>query len=272
MKTGKRRVAQGAIFALAAAVALPSHAVIVFDPLNFLANVGSKLLLAKISHQLEDSSSGTVNNNTWNTAIHSEQTNLNTKNIWDIDVQNTTIDASFTWIINNNGGGEIIPIPKELKDKLDDIMNKQSVDSYTAHYRSLDEYRKAPVLEYGNDTVVEATRARRAANTALAHAVVSHETELEQDAVALKTLQAKAEEAVKTGGRNAQIQVGNALAASQVNQLTKLRSMMVMAEAQRVAEAQARADKDARAVAVGMHMREGLGDMARNSIAPAPKY
>ncbi|SEW28455.1 P-type conjugative transfer protein TrbJ [Luteibacter sp. 329MFSha] len=278
MKRMLKRTTCCLVAATGTALSVPSHAMIpVWDVPNFIVNVGQKIMLMRISHQLEDKGEGTINyNTTWidkstrNIDNSTHNIDVTTDNSYRLDITNTNIDASFTWIINNDaGGGEIIPIPRKLKDKLAEVMKSQSVDQYTSHYKEYSEYASNPFGRYGDDAVVESARARRAANTALVEAVVSQEAELDSDARALKTLQ---EKAAKAEGRNAQLQIGNAIAASEVNQLAKMRSMMVVAEAQRVAEAQARADKEARAVAVGSSMRHGLDDAIRHTVAPAPVY
>lgn len=277
MKTGFRRAAQGAVAAMAVMAVVPAKAVIVFDPLNFLVNIGSNVMLHNIYHQLKDTGQGTVIYNTQNIDNSTKSIDKSTTSIdkttnlsYQLDITNTNIDASFTWIINNNGGGgEIIPIPKEVKDRLAAVMNAQSVEDYTAHYKPLEEYETKAFGNYGDATAVESARARRAANTALVQAVSSHEAELADDAEAFRALQQKAS---KAEGRNAQLQIANALAASEINQLAKMRSMMVVAEAQRAADAQAAADKDARAMAVGKAMRAGLDSAITVSRARAATY
>jgi len=261
-----RRTTRVLFAACALGATLPAHAMLpVIDIPNLIVNSISKLMLMKISHQLEDRGDGTVNYNTWWTQKY-------TQNVLEIDIQNTNIDNTWVWIINNNGTGEeIIPIPPDLKKRFDALWDKQSAETFASHYKTFNDYQALPLGSgsYGDATMKEGSRARRMANEALVKAVSSQQGEIEQEANAMAQI---AEKAKKADGRNAQLQVANALAASEINQFMKMRSLMMAAEVQRVAESQARADKDARAMAVGHRMRGGLSNALKGMKRAAPAY
>lgn len=211
--------------------------------------------LKRISHQLSDASKGTV--------IH------HTVNIDKSIEFNTEIDNEFTWIINRETDNEIIPIPFEVKQKLDNVRGGQSTADYTAHYQTVDDYTKQPLGRFGDPSTSESSRARKAANTALVEAISADELALDSEAKAMKDL-AELTKTVK--GHGNQMQVANALSATQINQLAKLRSMMLVAETARVAELQAKADREARAVAVGKQLRAGLADAMERTQAKPVSY
>jgi len=103
------------------------------------------------------------------------------------------------------------------------------------------------------------SRSRKAANDALVSSVNLEREAIGSEFTQLGSLSAR----IKEGqGQGHQLQVANALASTQVHQMMKLRSMMVVSEAARAAEAQVAAEKDARAIAVSKHMRAGLDGVA----------
>lgn len=174
---------------------------------------------------------------------------------WNIDQNiqiNTEIDADFTWIINQ-GSDEIIPIP--FKDKLQQVMKGQDAATYTSHYKTVADYEKSAHFSYGDDAALESSRARKAANDAWVEALAMDEGVLNKDAESVKEI---LEFARKAKGHGRQLQVANSLAATEVDQLMKLRGMMLASDVARAAQAQAQADHEARAVAVGKRLREGL--------------
>jgi conjugal transfer/entry exclusion protein len=181
---------------------------------------------------------------------------------------NTDIDAHFTWIINKETGDEIIPIPRDVQTKVDGIRKGQTTTQYTSHYKSLDMIGETEATgRYADNDTVEASRARKAANDALVEAIAHDELALSSEAKALRELQDHTNDAK---GHGNQLQAANALAGSQINQLMKLRSMMLVSEAARAAESQAAADREARAISVGKHLREGLSDVLRETrLVPA---
>lgn len=283
--TGKtRKTTRCLALIMSAATVPPAHAMIpVFDIPNFFVNLGIKAQLIGIRHQLENKTEeGTVNYNTmWidkstrsidlsttNIDNSTHQIDITTTSILDYTVKNYDIDTSFTWIINNNGG-EIIPIPKPVKEKLEAILDSKTIDQYTGNYKMASDFG-TQLPEGGYDAAIEGSRSRKAANDALVMAVSEDQASLESELAGLNALRDKAKSAPQ--GQGHQLQVANALSASQVNQMMKLRSMMVASEAARAAEAQVAADKDARAIAIGKHMRIGLDDAASHSIAPRATY
>lgn len=221
------------------------------------SNIAQNFQLKAIRKQLEDSSSGTINYYTKNVDRSTTSIDESTTNIEKNIEVNTEIDTHFTWIINNNdGGGEIIPIPFDLNE----LMDGQTVDSYTGHYKTVEAHRDSPSGHYADAATMEASRARKAANDALVRAIESDDDALRSEADALKKL---ADLSRTAKGHGHQLQVSNALAGSQINQLMRLRSLTLVAEAARAAETQATADREARATAVGIRLRAGL-DNAMN--------
>ncbi|NID16416.1 hypothetical protein [Luteibacter yeojuensis] len=256
-----------------ALVAGPTHAVTpVFDMAVFASNVAQNFQLTGIHRQLADKESGTINYYTNNIdkstlSINKSTTNIDksttaikniNKDILNVNTEinkniefNTEIYNEFTWIINK-GGDEIIPIP--FKDKLAAIMDGQSTDDYVKHYKTVEDHAKAPA-SFGDKAAIESSRARKAANDALVATIADDEAELLGEVESIKEL---ADLTATAEGHGRQLQVANALSGSQINQLMKIRSTMLAAESARVAEAQASADREARAVAVGIRLREGL--------------
>jgi conjugal transfer/entry exclusion protein len=246
-------------FTLAASVAtaLPAQAMLVLDIPNFIVNKLSLIQLKLIRNELHNPEAGTVN---YNTLEINKSVQLSYEN-------NYAIDADFTWIFNN--GGEIIPIPKLIQGKLKDILNNNSVEKYTAYYRDADGFGDFPEGGYKDNVAFEGSRSRKAANDALVSSVNLEREAIGSEFTQLGSLSAR----IKEGqGQGHQLQVANALASTQVHQMMKLRSMMVVSEAARAAEAQVAAEKDARAIAVSNHMRAGLGTAANQSVVPRPKY
>jgi conjugal transfer/entry exclusion protein len=240
------------VVATTAVATAPAHASLVIDIPNLIVNTLIKKELIQIKKELHDKEAGTVN---YNTLEINKTTQLN-----------YAIDNDFTWIINQ-GGDEIIPIPKVLREKLDDILGGNSVETYTSNYRKAEDFKHLP--EDGYKAAVEGSRSRKAANDALVLAVSTEKEAFENE---FKSLAALAEMNGKAQGQGHQMQLANALAASQVNQTMRLRSMVLVSEAAHAAEAQVAADRDARAIAIGKHMRGGLDSAISHSVAPSPKY
>ena len=258
MKGNTRKVARSIVVVAALAVTTSAHAMLpVWDIPNFVVNIINKKTLLSIDHQLRSESQGTVNYYTKNTY---EVTKM--YNEW-----NYVIDNDYTWIIGN--GDEDIGVPKAVTDKLKAIMNGQSTDTFTAHYKTAGEYKEAQPEVYSTDTLFEGSRARKAANDALVESVARSQDQLGEDTKALELVAGKIKGAQGTGR---QMQVANALAGSQVSHLIKLRSMMLASEASRAAEAQVAADKDARAIAVSEHLNKGLSTAVAGSMAPLSSY
>jgi conjugal transfer/entry exclusion protein len=239
------------------AVNVVDQANLLINELNKAANVTSagsnlaqNLQLKAIKRQLSNNKDGTVIHHTIN-----------------IDKQleiNTEINTEFNWIINE-GGGEIVPIPFDLGK----VMGGNEVKKYTRYYNTVDAHEKDPLGHFGDQTAFEASRARKAANDALVHAIASDDKALQSEANALKDLAAISNNAK---GHGHQLQVANALAGSQINQLMRLRSLTLVSEAARAAEVQAAADRDARAVAVGRRLRKGMDDALEKTKLRSASY
>lgn len=243
------------------------------------SNIAQNFQLTAIKHQLKNKSPGTVIHHTVNidkattnidkstTSIDESTTNIDTTttNINKNIEFNTEINNDFTWIINKDGGDEIIPIP--FQGHFDKIMDGQSVKDYTEHYRTVSDYEKKSLDQYADGTIDEASRARKAANDALVAAIAEDEKALSDDAQSVNAIFEIAK-GKNAQGHAKQLQVANALAASELSQMMKLRAMMLASEASRAAEAQATADREARAIAVGRSVRTGLDTIVMKAKLP----
>lgn len=278
---GKTRTAARCVAAvMCASTILPAHAILVFDIPNFFVNKANFHQLIEINNQLRNKTDpGTINYNTlWidkstrNIDKSTTRISKTTQNIYNVTRQynewNYDIDMDFTWIINNDGG-EIIPIPGVVEDKLKLVANWDDVDTFNGKFKTAEEYGSLPDGGFTPAATFEGSRARKAANDALVQAIGSEKNAFDAELAGLKKI---AEVGEKAQGHGHQLQVANALAVSQINQLMKLRSMMLVSEASRAVEAHAEADKEARAIAVGNHLRKGLDGAVNQSLTPLPKY
>jgi conjugal transfer/entry exclusion protein len=280
MKGKTRIVANCLAIAMSASVILPSHAMLVFDAPNFIVNKMNWFQLLEINRQLRDKHDpGTINYNTlWidksTRNIDKSTTNIDktTNNIYNISKQynewNFVIDADFTWIINNDGE-EIIPIPKNVQETLDRITDWDNVGGFNRDFKTATDYRGSLESTSSMEVAFKGSEARKAANDALIEAVGAEQKAFNEELADLVKI-AKVGE--KAQGHGHQLQVANALAVTEVNQLMKLRSMMMVSEASRAVEAHAAADKDARAIAVKDRLRTGLQGAVSQSLTPLPKY
>lgn len=230
--------------ALGAGVASPAYAgTLVFDALNFTSNMIQNFQLAGIKKQLESPGKDTVVYNI------DQSTNKSLA----IDIKNIEIDADFTWIINK-GSDEIIPIPEDVKQKLTALAGAGSFDGYADRYKDAEHYMADKSADLGRPAL-EGSRARKAANDMLLKSIEAEKSAFGDEIEAVEKLAGFSN---KAEGHGHQLQIANALAGSQINQMIKLRSAMLISDAHRVAEAQASADKEARSIAVGQRMRAGL--------------
>jgi hypothetical protein len=233
----------------------------VFDIPNFFVNAANNKTLFAIHHQLKSQSKGTV---VYNTVNIDRSTDISAK----IDIRNIDIDAEFTWIINQ-GGGEIIPIPGPVRKGLDSILNWKAPAMFTAQFKAAADFEGLADVVHSKAAAIDGSRARKAANDTLITSLGSQQDALKKE---MEDLEKMAEMIKKTDGHGMQLQIANAMSASQINQIMKLRSMMVVSEASRAVEAQVSADKDARAIVVGNHLREGLDSAVNQSLVPLSTY
>lgn len=256
MKGSAKEVTRRIALALSLAMVAPANASLVFDIPNFVVNKLSLIELKKIKQELSDTErAGTVNYNTY-------ETNLTM-------TKNYDIDTKLVWIINNPGD-EVIPIPDPVKKKLDLVVGEGGTEKYTAHFKAAGDFGDLPEGGYDNKAdVFEGSRVRKAANDALVEAVSHEQNAFDAEYKALGDL-AKLNKT--TQGHGNQLQIANALAGSQVHQMMKLRSMIMVSESARAAELQVAADKDARAIAISDHLRDGLESAARQTMVARPKF
>jgi len=254
----------------------------VFDAVNATSNIIQNFQLKAIKDSLAAPVDGdTINNYTHNidkstsnidnstTSIDKSTISIDehTTNIDKSMVFNTEISADLTWIMNIGNEDEDVPIPRDVSTMLGEILNGKSSDDYAKEFQSAAYYGRDQKDFAGSG--VEGSRARKAANDALVKSIELDQKSLESDTALLRSWQLKSNNAE---GHGRQLQVANAFAGSQVNQMMKLRAMLLVSEASRAAEAQAAADKEARAIATGRAMRAGLDDLRSQTIAPQPKY
>lgn len=245
----------------------------VFDLMNFATNVAQNVQLTKIQKTLTRQDSGTINYYSHNidqstTHIDTITTNINTTLTNNTEIN---VDLDFTTIINKGTGGEIIPVPRAVTRLLEELHAPGDSDTYAAKFRDAATY----YAQLGGEEPdaaspgFDGSSARKAANNALVKIIDIEQTRLSDEATTLKDL---SELNQKVQGHARQLQVANAIAGSQANQLMQMRSMMLASESARAAEAQATADKDARAIATGAHLREGLGKAIRATSKPLPAF
>lgn len=251
--------------------------VAVFDMMNFFSNVAQNAQLVAIRKSLTDQSGGSLKQHAENIDKAAQQTNASSAHIAAMSSEisrkldtNAAIDANFTWIITRGAHGDrIVPIPHEVKQLLQKVHAPGGSDDYAAHFEDASAYYTRLGGNAGDAAGAdfEGSRARKAANDALVKIIDMEQGRLDDEAGGLEAL-ATVGNAVEGQGR--QLQIANALAGSQANQLIKMRSMMLASEFARAAEAQAAADKDARAIATGRHLREGLQSAIVASETPLP--
>jgi conjugal transfer/entry exclusion protein len=264
----KRRLVFLPTVVAAALVAAPAHAGIpVFDALNFTSNVIQNFQLLGIKKSLTEKSKGTVvynTNNIDNSTRNIDKSTYNidktTNNILKYTEKNYNINTSLTWIINK-GGDEVIPIPEDLEKLLAAISGSGDPSGYTGHFQDASAYTKDSAEPVPSE-ILEGSRVRKAANDMLVNAIEIEKKSMKSEASGLTEVMDKA---IKAEGHGQQLQIANALAASQISQMMKLRSSMLVAEAQRAADSQVAADKDARAIATASNMRAGLSTVIATS-------
>lgn len=233
----------------------------VFDAINDASNVIQNFQLTKIKKALSGKGETTINHYTSN--IDNWTKNIdNSMNI------NTDITADLTWIISIGSGDEDVPIPKGVIGTIEAVLGGKSSDDYVAGFQSATYYvdRKEEGFDEGG---LEGSRARKAANDALMKSIDISRIGLQKEA---ESRHEWFQKSLEVTGQARQLQVANSLAHSEVDQLMKLRSMMLVSEAARAAENQASADKDARAIATNRALRDGLTEARNQIIKPQPKY
>nr|WP_063573680.1 hypothetical protein [Luteibacter rhizovicinus] len=234
----------------------------VFDAVNATSNIIQNIQLNAIKHSLTNTGNGTINNYTNNI-------DQSTKNIDNSIHDNMEIwDTNFTWIINTEHGDEEVPIPDPVAMKLNAVLDGKSSDDYAAAFQTAAYYEDAIKQENIVPVSMEGSRARKAANDALVKSIELDQAGLTEDAASLNKFM---EKGIQAKGHGHQLQVANALAGTEVNQLMQLRSMMLVSEAAHAAEAQAAADKEARAIATNRALRADLSEARNQTMGPRIK-
>jgi conjugal transfer/entry exclusion protein len=231
----------------------------VFDVVNATSNIIQNFQLKAIKHSLTNTGNGTINNYTNNI-------DNSTKNIDKSIHENTEIwDTDFTWIINTEHGDEEVPIPAPVAEKLNAVLDGKTSDEYASAFQAAAYYEDVIKEENIVPVSMEGSRARKAANDALVKSIELDQAGLTEDAGSLAKFM---EKGIQAKGHGHQLQVANALAGTEVNQLMQLRSMMLVSEAAHAAEAQAAADKESRAIATSRALRADLQDARLQTMGP----
>lgn len=276
----KKRALVATVLVAMGCTGTASASVPVFDLMNFASNVAQNVQLTLIKKTLTQRDEGTINyytnnidkttNRTYDKTVNIDNTTTDIKNL---SVHNTEINNTldFTLIINRNGGGEIIPVPRPVIDLLAKVHAQGGSDSYAAQFRDASAYYASLSGKKAgpDDSGFEGSRARKAANDALVKIIDLEQERLKDDAASLVELSGMNK---NVEGHARQLQVANALAGSQANQLMQMRSMMMASESARAAESQAASDKEGRAIATAKHLRSGLEDAILASNKPQPSF
>jgi conjugal transfer/entry exclusion protein len=259
MRTSVKGNALAALFVSGLGSVGTAHAGIpVFDVVNATSNIIQNFQLQAIKHSLTNTGNGTINNYTNNI-------DQSTKNIDKSIHDNTEITGDFTWIINMGDGDEDVPIPREVVTKLNAVLGGKTSDEYAAAFQAAAHYEDAIKNENIGAVSTEGSRARKAANDALVKSIELDQIGLTNEASSLDKF---VKDGLKATGHGHQLQVANALAGVEVNQLMQLRSMMLVSEAAHAAEAQDDADKESRAIATNRALRADLSDARKQTMGP----
>jgi conjugal transfer/entry exclusion protein len=258
-----RQACARALIMATSLMATSAHAVVpVIDVVNATSNIIQNVQLKAIKKSLSDPKAMVVNNTTHidnsTKEINKSTKEINTSisNVEKYTQINMEINKSLTWIINKESGDEIIPVPRDLVDKLEAIHGKDPV-RYVENFKDAAGYLSGKDIPAANKAIFEGSRARKAANDMLVDAIELEQAAMGDEMQSLKIIKHHGED---VAGHGRQLQVANALSMSQINQMMKLRSSLMVSEAQRAAEAQVSADRDARAIATSVRMRDGLDD------------
>jgi len=235
----------------------PAHAVFaipVIDAANEISNLIIKAELLGIHRALKSDDEGSIN--------------YYTANIDNSITKNTEINADLTWIISH-GKDEVVPIPREVEVRLEKVLGNKTSDEFAAQFQSAKFYGEPSEIDDYVAASIEGSRARKAANDALVKSIEVDQVALKEEAARVKEL---SDLTRTTVGQGRQLQIANALAGVEADQLMRLRSMMLVSEASRAAESLAAADRDARAIATSNAMRAGLSKAYFQTIAPEPTF
>lgn len=241
------------------------------------SNIAANVQLTAIKKTLRNAGEGTTVYNIDKSSKHIDKSTRNidksTTQLTEINTKinnnlqfNTEINAEFNWTINK-GEDVIIPIPLKLVPHLTKIKNGQDTGEFVSHFRDVEAYEDFPVDADFTANRLEGSRARKAANDALAHLLEMDKDAMDAD---VENIQRLADVSNKAKGHGRQLQVANAIAGSEVNQLMKLRAMLLVSEEARAAEARVAADRDAQAIVTGNRMRDGLEAIVRRTPSLLP--
>lgn len=201
----------------------------------------------------------------------SQNIQATTKNIYDIDVRNHTVNKNYTWITNNdygNGDQVIIPIPGSV-DTYMASLDEKNVGSRVASFREATDYASASDAgKIDASADIAGSRTQKSANDALVSLLSSQRLDLGGEA---RTINSQAVRATSgtLHGHAEQLQNAAALAGQQAHQLLQMRALMIASQNQQAAAAQATGDRQAREIASAQSLRRSFGVMHANSEQPS---
>jgi len=245
------------------------------NALNLVANTENAITNTISTGVLIDIKKRTKNIERTNKEIaeNTQEISKTANKIYDIDVQNHTVNTSYTWITNNDyGDGDqvIIPIPGSV-DTYMASLDEKNLGARVASFRDATDYTgasNAGRIDASADIV--GSRTQKTANDALVNLLSSQRSNLGGEADAIKDQAVRATSA-PTYGHAEQLQNAAALAGMQANQLLQMRALMIASQNQQAAAAQAAGDRQAREIASAQSLRRSFGVMhANNEQASAP--
>jgi conjugal transfer/entry exclusion protein len=277
-----------------------ASSMIVFDPINFSANMKQAALEAV--HLGVDTENAVVNTismamlkkirglaqsiDKHTAAIEGYTADIDrqTLQIMNVTNANYAINKQFTWITNNYYGDDFTCPPDASEDECSGIINsgadeayaklidRASLDKYVENYQDAKHYSDS-VADRANltDVGLQASANQKIANDALARTLGTQRGSLKQQSVGISKLITEGSHAQ---GHGNQMQLANALAGAQAVQLQEMRSLMLASENARAARAQAQADREARELAASKSLRRNLRNAAGATRvkADAPAY
>jgi hypothetical protein len=184
------------------------------------------------------------------------------KNIQEMDVRNHTVNKNYTWITNNNYGGDGDPVVIPIPGRADGHM--ASLDEAALSNR-VENFREAAYYQGDSDAGridaradVAGSSTQKSANDALVNLLSSQRSNIGGEAEAIRDQAVRATSKPEYGQAE-QLQNAAALAGMQANQLVQMRALMIASQNQQAAAAQAVVDRQAREIASAQSLRRSFG-------------
>jgi conjugal transfer/entry exclusion protein len=259
-----------------------ASAQVVFDPANFMvnafsaknsaisagANVSSAATGAVSAAALIDIRKNMEKTERSNKEIENYTYSIDntTQNIYDLDVENHTVNKNYTWITNNNyGDGDpvIIPIPGSINGYMASL-DDANVGERVANFREATDYTGASDAgKIDANADIAGSRTQKSANDALVNLLSSQRSNIGGEAEAIKGQTMRATSPTLRGHAE-QLQNAAGLAGLQANQLVQMRALMIASQNQQAAAAQAAGDRQAREIASAKSLRRSFGTVNAN--------